>query len=401
MTKVFLVCSGLGHVRRGYETFMRDCFSALTDMPEVEVWLFKGAGLEGPRDVSLPHLPRAGFGARFVGEITHRGPYVIEQVTLTTSLLPHLLRERPDLVYYCDITIGKLLWQWRRLTRATYRLLLHNGGPHPAPYRWADHVHHLTPDAGDAALAAGHDVTRQTLLPCGLRMGRAPRPSSIEERTARRRELGLPLERPVVLSVGALNRSHKRMDYLISEIASMGPDRPHLVMLGEDEGETNMVRATAELLLGPHGFTMRTVGRESMDRYYRVADVFALASLREAFGLVYAEALGHGLPCVAHDYPVSRFVLGEDGLFADLRVPGNLARQVNRALAMEDTAAQRLRRHASISDRFDWAGLAPRYVEMFQRVARPSAPTPAPPVPEFARDPSTMHAATRERYVAR
>ena len=70
------------------------------------------------------------------------------------------------------------------------------------------------------------------------------------------------------------------------------------------------MRATAELMLGPDGFVMRTVPREQMDGYYRAADVFALASLQEAFGLAYVEAMAHGLPCLAHDQPVTRFVLG-------------------------------------------------------------------------------------------
>jgi glycosyltransferase involved in cell wall biosynthesis len=180
------------------------------------------------------------------------------------------------------------------------------------------------------------------------------------------------------------------MDYLINEIAALGPDRPHLVMLGEEESETSAVRATADLLLGRQGFTIRTVGRDSIDRYYRAADVFALASIREAFGLVYAEALAHGLPCIAHDYPVSRFVLGEEGLFADLRLTGSLAQQVRVALAMDDTTAQRERRHEAVSQRFDWSALAPQYVDMFHQVALPPSAVPAArAVPEFRLDSST------------
>lgn len=378
MTRVFFVCSGLGHVRRGYETFMRECYAALRHEPGMDLWLFKGAGPAEAQDLSLLHLPRSGFGARFIGEVTNRGAYTVEQVTFTASLLPHLVREQPDLVYYCDISIGKLLHYWRKLTGARYRLLLHNGGPHPVPYQWADHVHQLTPGEADRAVAAGFEASRQTLLPCGFRFGQVPRPASPEEKAARRRALGLPLDRPVVLSVGALNRGHKRMDYLISEIAAMGRERPYLVMLGEVESETPAVRATADLLLGPDGYMMRTVNREAMDRYYRSADVFALASLVEAFGLVYVEAMSHGLPCVAHDYPVSRFVLGEDGLLADLRLSGRLAERTRQALALADTPEQRIQRHTAVSHRFDWSALAPQYVAMMQLVAHPPLAQPTP-----------------------
>ncbi|HWA15729.1 MAG TPA: hypothetical protein VG817_04805, partial [Gemmatimonadales bacterium] len=135
MTKVFFVCSGLGNVHRGYETFMRECYTALRDQPDLDLWLFKGAGKGDRREIPLLHLPRSSFGARFIGELTNRGAYTVEQVTLTASLLPFLVRERPDLIYYCDISIGKLLHYYRKLTGARFKLLLHNGGPHPLPYR--------------------------------------------------------------------------------------------------------------------------------------------------------------------------------------------------------------------------------------------------------------------------
>jgi hypothetical protein len=377
-TTVALVCSGLGNVRRGYEAFVQGLFTALGGAPSLDVWLFKGAGDRTARQIPLPHLRRAGFTARLTGELTRRGPYVVEQATLTASLLPHLRRVRPRVVYYCDPGVGRLLWHWRKLTGASFRLIMHNGGPHPPPFRWCDHVHQLTPTAMADALGAGETPDRHTLLPCGLHFGAVPRPLSMGERFSRRRALGLPVERPVVLSVGALNRGHKRMDYLIAEIASLGETRPFLAMLGESENETAAVRATAELLLGPEGFTMRTVPREQVDDYYRAADVFALASLQEAFGLVYVEAMAHGLPCVAHDQAVTRFVLGEEGLLADLRERGALAASIRVALSLEDSGELRARRHRAVRERFGWPALLGDYVAML-------SDHPAPPPPRSMR----------------
>jgi len=372
-TRVFLVCSGLGNIRRGYETFIRDCFDVLSADPELDVWLFKGAGPARPREIRLRHLPRSGLGARVLGELTSRGTYVVEQLTFGAMLIPHLIRQRPSVVYYCDPSVGKLLWYWRRLTKARFRLLLHNGGPHAPPFRWCDHVHQLTPSAHAAALAAGHEAARQTLIPCGIAIGPAPRPMSPSERASRRSALGLPADRPVVLSVGALNRGHKRMDYLIGEIASLPPPRPFLTMLGEFETESPAVRATAELLLGPDGFLMRTVPRDTIDKYYRAADVFVLASLKEAFGLGYVEALAHGLPCIAHDFPVSRFVLNGQGLLGDLRRPGALAQLLRVALSLPDTLEARSRRHNAASKRFGWPVLALDYAAMMHLCAGSAA----------------------------
>jgi len=366
-TRVAVVCSGLGNVRRGYEAFAQGLFEALQGEASLDVWLFKGAGSRSPREIPLPHLPRAGVPARLTGELTRRGAYVVEQVTLTASLVPHLRRIRPEVIYYCDPSVGRLLWYWRRLTGARFRLIMHNGGPHAPPFEWADHVHQLTPTAVSTALTAGHPAERQTLVPCGFTFGEVPRPLSMGERFTRRKQLGLPATRPLVLSVGALNRGHKRMDYLISEVAALGEHRPFLVMLGEEEDETPAVRAMAELLLGSSGFAMRTVPRERMDDYYRAADVFALASLREAFGLAYVEAMAHGLPCLAHDHEVTRFVLGPEGVLIDLREAGALSSAIRAALAREDTGELRARRHHSVRQRFGWPALLPEYVSMFTK----------------------------------
>jgi 1,2-diacylglycerol 3-alpha-glucosyltransferase len=381
-TRIALVCSGLGAVRRGYEAFAQGLFDALSGVDTLDVWLFKGAGVRTARQIPLWNLRRSGFPARLTGELTRRGPYVMEQATLTVSLIPRLRSVRPEVIYYCDPSVGRMLWHWRRLTGARFRLIMHNGGPHPPPFRWADHIHQLTPATLTEALSAGVAPERQTLLPCGFFFGPPPRPMSMYERSTRRRALGLPVDRPLVLSVGALNRGHKRMDYLITEIATMGEARPFLVMLGESEDETPAVRALAELLLGPDGFQMRTVPRERMDEYYRAADVFALASVTEAFGLAYVEALAHGLPTIAHDQEVTRFVVAREGTLADLRQPGALAAVLRRVLEAGDHGADRLRRYEVMRDRFGWPALLPGYVAMLTR--RPATEVTLSGVPEAA-----------------
>lgn len=382
-TRVFLVCSGLGRVRRGYETFMQECFEALCRFPPLEAHLFKGGGPDGWRSVTLPNLNRSGYGARIVGELTRRGPYVVEQVTFTAGLVPRIARERPDVVYYCDPTVGKLLWHWRRVSGARFRLLFHNGGPHPPPYRWCDHVHQLTPPAAEEAVARGADPSRQTVLPAGTRIGPVPRAPDPTERARRRAALGLPIDRPMVLSVGALNRGHKRMDYLVREIALLSEPRPFLVMLGETERETPSVRAIGDLLLGPDGYRMSGEPREVVDAYYRAADAFVLASLTEAFGLALAEAQAHGLPCVGHDYPVARFVLNGEGYFADLRQTGALAHALAIALAGPDSDLARARRHQSVRDRFGWSELGPRYAAMLAGCAASSPATLTSPIDDL------------------
>ena len=365
-TRIFLACSGLGTIHRGYESFFRASYDALRRQQGLDVRLFKGSGPASEGERALRHLPRDGAMARAIGALVQRGPYVVEQVSFAASLIPHVLREKPDVIFFCDPAIGKVLGRWRQSHGGTYRLVFHNSGPIAPPFPWFDHVQQVTPTAHDDAMAAGEPASRHTLLPCALDIGSAPVRVTGAERAARRRALGFPETRPVILSVGALNRHHKRMDYLIREVASLPEPRPHLVMLGQEEADTPAVRAMAHLLLGAHGVSIRTVGQDEVDEYYRAADVFALASLREGFGLGYAEALAHGLPCIAHDFAVARFVLGEEGIYADLRQPGALAEALRCALASESTDAVIQRRHAGVAQRFGWHELAPRYARMLR-----------------------------------
>ena len=62
-----------------------------------------------------------------------------------------------------------------------------------------------------------------------------------------------------MLSVAALNRRHKRQDYLIAELAALPAPRPFLLLAGEPDAETPEVRAMATAHLGAGGFDMRTV----------------------------------------------------------------------------------------------------------------------------------------------
>lgn len=368
-TRVLMACSGLGVIVRGYEAFMRTCFQALRDDPRLDVRLFKGGGAQNAAERTLAHFPRESVAARIMGEVTGRGPYVVEQASFAASLLPHLARERPDVVYFCDPAVGKVLQRWRRFRGSGFRLLFHNGGPQTPPFPWCDHIHQVSPVAVADAVAAGESADRQTLLPSGLDIGAPPVLALPEQRAGRRRALGFPADRPVVLSVGAVNRGHKRMDYLIREIAAMPAPRPFLVMLGQQETDTPAVRVMATLLLGEDGFAIHTVPKSAVGPYYHAADVFVLASLREGFGLAYAEALAHGLPCIAHDFPVARFVLGDYGIFTDLSRPGALVAALDATLGHPTSVDQLQRRYCAAVDRFSWGQLAPHYAEMLRRCA--------------------------------
>jgi glycosyltransferase involved in cell wall biosynthesis len=194
----------------------------------------------------------------------------------------------------------------------------------------------------------------------------------------------------VLVSVAALNRQHKRLDYLIDEVSNLPHPRPFLLIVGQPDGDTPAVRALAHRLLEENSYDLRTVPASEMGDIYRASDIFALASLAEAQGRALIEAMSHGLPCVAHDSPVMRFALGPHGVMDDLSQPGALAALIQSQLSDPRTHDRARQRHAFVYERFSWERLAPRYVDLLTAVARDELPR----LPPQADDPAQFASAT-------
>jgi 1,2-diacylglycerol 3-alpha-glucosyltransferase len=369
--RVLLVCSGLDHARRGFESFARECFEELQGESEIELELVKASGPEAPREHVARALRRDQRMARTLGRAFRFRPFRLEALTFALGLQPVLRRRSPDLVYVSEWDTAHALARIRPFTRQRYRILLCNGGLAATGFEHLDHVQELTPAARDYVVARGADPDRHTVLPLGFRIPDELLVPTSADKAALRNRLGLPERRPIVLTVAALSRTHKRLDYLIEELAALAPPRPFLLMAGEPDSETAALRELAQARLGQEGFSMRTVPAEEVVSLYRAADTFVLTSLAEAQGRALIEAAGHGLPCLAHDGPVTRFALGDHAMFGNLGRPGELTRMLRAqaALTIDTLRAQADAAHRHVHLRFSWKHLTPRYVEFLRRVA--------------------------------
>jgi phosphatidylinositol alpha-1,6-mannosyltransferase len=96
------------------------------------------------------------------------------------------------------------------------------------------------------------------------------------------------------------------------------------------------------------------VDRSTLDSLYADAAIFAMPSRGEGFGLVYLEAMAHGLPCIGsvHDAAVEVIEHGRTGLLIDLSDLESLGRAIVCLLRdphlrqrMGHAAAERVERH--------------------------------------------------------
>ena len=361
--RIAMPCTGLGRQRRGFEAFTREVHAALRGVDGLDLRVYGGGGDLADDERAVWNLPRTSRAGRVAARVAGFGPYFVEQATFFAGFLPHLLSWRPHLLYFADLNFGNACWHWRRLTGQRFRMLYYNGGPTTRPFTRCDFVQQVTPGHFDTATARGELAGRMFVLPHGFALSSlsVPRDEPLVAQT--RAALGARAGRPLLLSVGMLGPTLKRMDVLVDAVASMGPDRPHLVMLGQETPETPALAAHARALLGD-GFLMTTWPRERMADAYAAADAFALLSLSEGFGLAYVEAMAAGLPCVAHDNADTRFIFGDHAYLGDTMSLPTTAGLLKLALQEEPSAQRRGDRHAWVRAHFSWDVLAPRYSEM-------------------------------------
>lgn len=152
-------------------------------------------------------------------------------------------------------------------------------------------------------------------------------PGGPHARAEARRALGLPLDRDIVLFAGRI-QPLKGPDVLVRALgllAASGRPVPLLVVLGGPSGRPTAVRELSALAattgVGDDVWLRPPVPRTELAQWYRAADVVAMPSRSESFGLVAIEAQASGTPVLAAAVGGLRSVV-TDGVSGTL-VPGH------------------------------------------------------------------------------
>jgi glycosyltransferase involved in cell wall biosynthesis len=185
-------------------------------------------------------------------------------------------------------------------------------------------------------------------------------PARFRPGPARRAELGLPTNGPLILMVSALEPG-KRVIAAMRAVAAV-PDA-HLVIAGDGALRDEVDRVAADLL--PGRFMRRTFGHEQMPDLYRSADLFLHTKIRESFGNVYVEALSCGTPIVAHDDEVTRWILGDHATLVDTTSEDALTCAIADALQAPGSSSEASEWAHS---RYSWDVVASKYVDFFTDV---------------------------------
>ncbi|MBU6400577.1 MAG: glycosyltransferase family 4 protein [Verrucomicrobia bacterium] len=370
--RVAIACSGLGHIRRGNETWARTVAEALHAAGQ-PVTLFGGAT---QLEVRCPYQPLRNWPRHHPLTqpwLSWHHRYLLEQITFAFALRRHLRQHPFDIVHVGDPNLAQQLQRHARTLglRVVYKDGLQLG---PTWCRQFDFVHVLAPYYYEQASALGLDLRNWAVIPHLVDVHRfAP---ATDRAALRARWLGPAVTDAVfvVLAVGDyLPGSSKRLDWIVGEMARMRPAKSTCLVLAGQATRRAFQRfdQQARAILGQQLRLFSNLAPAEVAELYRAADVFAHAALHEPFGIVFVEAMASGLPILGHHYEVTRWIIGDGGQVVDMTAPGALSDVLARWQCDHALRDQfRTRARARAVSEFAVERIVPLYQQLYRRVRR-------------------------------
>lgn len=328
--RIAIASSGLGHVARGIEVWAATLASALARRGQ-DVTLFRGSGKpETAYEKIIRGLPRGSGLNRTLSAICARcggwrygfgSGYQAEQTAFAPGLIRALRAGAFDIVHLQDPWLAMLLERARVRQRHHARVILAHGTEEDIDWLARfPHVQELSPF---------YLERHQRPWPAGYTRHAIPNFVDTDnfkpgDKSASRKKLGLPTDAFIVLSVGAVNR-RKQTQRVVDEAAKVDGKGLHLVLAGSSSGCDGAIIDDARRRLKERFRWLPDVDHASMPELYAAADLFVLAAPAEIFGIAFLEAMATGIPCLGHNYPVTRWIVGEGGTCLDMTVSGMLA----------------------------------------------------------------------------
>lgn len=227
---------------------------------------------------------------------------------------------------------------------------------------------HLRSEYGHAAglVHNGVDTARYT-----------PRPSGRD--TELRQRLGMRPNGKIILSIGGIEERKNTVRLLEAFIAlhAQHPETQLVIAGGASLLDHSAAAQAFQQILTRHGMTTGPgqpvlvtgpLADEDMPSLLRIADVTAMPSIREGFGLVVLESLVSGTPVVVSRIrPFTDYLAPQDASWADPLDPASIEQALKRAISQHQPArvlasARRLAAH------YDWNSSARQHLSYYRKV---------------------------------
>jgi D-inositol-3-phosphate glycosyltransferase len=243
-------------------------------------------------------------------------------------------------------------------------------------------VANTTREARELVDLYGADPAKVRVVPPGVDLDRF----TPGDQRAARAEVGLAPDAKVVLFVGRI-QPLKAPDVLLRAAAELLARRPSLrddlvvAVLGGPSGTgldhpQALQDLAARLGLQPHVRFVPPVGRAELAQWYRAADLVAVPSYNESFGLVAVEAEASGTPVVAASVGGLPTAVGDGGVLVEGHRTQDWAREIGDLLQDPDLRSALRRRAIAHAAQFSWEATTDRLLEVYAeaRAAHRSSP---------------------------
>lgn len=144
---------------------------------------------------------------------------------------------------------------------------------------------------------------------------------------------------PMLLAVGNLKKT-KGFDLVITALSRLGQRHPRarLLIIGSGAEAGNLRAQAQELGVSDKVQFLGQMEHGKVMEYMAQADVFVLPSWQEGFGVVYVEAMAHGVPVIACQGQGIADIIrdGENGILVPPRDSGALEAALDRLLTEDD-----------------------------------------------------------------
>jgi glycosyltransferase involved in cell wall biosynthesis len=360
--KILFALPGLHQVARGAEVAFEEVARRIATRPGFEVTLI-GSGPrrrdEPYRYVQSPCIARERF-EKFPSIPYLRDHYAYEELSFAPGLIRAFSPAQFDITVTCAYPYTNWALRSRRRNGWPRHVFVTQNSDWMIRLRNSEYKHFgcdglicINPEY----YQRHHDHWPSVLIPNGVD------PKIFRPGLADRQKFGLPADKPVVLMASALS-SHKRVLEGIRAVPLL--EDAYLVVAGEGEQRADVLALGNRLL--PDRFRLVSLQHADMPGLYRSANVFLHMSQEEPFGIVYIEALASGLPIVAHDRDLTRWILEDQAVLVDTSdqraVADGLVRAMNQCGEGDIRA-----RHETAQRRFSWESISEQYCLFFEKIA--------------------------------
>jgi glycosyltransferase involved in cell wall biosynthesis len=172
------------------------------------------------------------------------------------------------------------------------------------------------------------------------------------------------LKRPIYLGTSAFER-YKRNDLIIKALSKL--DDGSLLLLGDGTLKDETVKLGNKLLGSRfrYGGVIPHSQRAEIINLYKNVDIFVQAARKEAFGVVFLEAMASNIPVVTQKDIRRTEIIGDAGVLVDCEDEDEFAK------ALSETAKRKWDNiPLNQAKKYNWETIKEKYLEIFDMILR-------------------------------